>query len=105
MAFCPRSLIRLLLTVQISLDMIPWNALAQSTAAAQETAQAHVGKGYEDLGNERYRDAAEQFQAALALDPHLIRARYQLAVCYFALGRRDEARKEFEKLDTQTAKD
>jgi Flp pilus assembly protein TadD len=41
----------------------------------------------------------------LALDPHLVRARYQLAVCHVALGKRREAREEFEKLHTETGGD
>jgi hypothetical protein len=46
----------------------------------------HLGKGYELIKDERYREAAVEFQASLALQPGHIRARYQLAVCWFALG-------------------
>lgn len=70
-----------------------------------DSTEAHVGKGYEYVKDERYQEAAGEFQAALALNPALVPARYQLAVCYFALGRRPEARSEFERLRKQTAAD
>jgi tetratricopeptide (TPR) repeat protein len=70
-----------------------------------DTAEAHVGKGYEAVKDERYQEAAKEFQAALALDPGLIRARYQLAVCWFALGKMQEARDEFERLEKETGGD
>jgi tetratricopeptide (TPR) repeat protein len=73
--------------------------------AAEDGAQAHVGKGYELIQQERYRDAAIEFQAALAVNPQLVRARYQLAVCLFALGERDESRRELERLREETADD
>jgi len=59
---------------------------------------ACLGKGYQALANERYAEAAREFAQALAEDPHLAPARYELAVCDFALGRRVEARKEFKRL-------
>ena len=71
----------------------------------QSTAQAHVGKGYEFEKDERFAGAAAEFEAALALDPKLVRARYQLGVCYFSLGRHDEARREFERLRVETRDD
>ncbi len=70
--------------------------------ARPDTAEAHVGRGYDALKDERYQEAAKEFQAALALDPGLSGARYQLAVCWFALGNMPEARKEFARLETQT---
>lgn len=68
-------------------------------------AQAHIGKGYELEKDDRFANAAAEFEAALALDPKLSRARYQLAVCYFALGRRDDARREFVRLRAETHAD
>jgi Flp pilus assembly protein TadD len=73
-----------------------------SPPAKPDTAEAHVGRGYDALKDERYQEAATEFQAALALAPNLSRARYQLAVCWFALGNMQEARKEFEHLEEQT---
>lgn len=67
-----------------------------------EMAQAHIGKGYQYLKDLRYREAAAEFQAALELDPHLIDARYQLGVCYFAIGQWKVARQELERVRTET---
>ena len=71
-------------------------------ASAGETAEAHVGRGYELVKDERYQEAAKEFQAALALQPGLIRARYQLAICWFALGKAPEAREQFDRLQRET---
>ena len=79
-------------------------ASAQGTPSA-DTAQSHVGKGYEAVKDERYQVAVEEFQAALALDPKLPAARYQLGACLFALGRFPEARQEFERLEKETGGD
>jgi tetratricopeptide (TPR) repeat protein len=64
-----------------------------------------VGKGYEAINDERYQEAAKEFQAALALHPGLTRARYQLAVCWFALGKMPEAREELERLEKESGGD
>jgi len=69
------------------------------------SAQAHVGKGYEFEKDDRFGNAAAEFEAALALDPRLSRARYQLGVCYFALARYDDARREFVQLRVETHAD
>ncbi len=76
-----------------------------SPPAKPNTAEAHVGKGYDAMKDGRYREAAREFQAALALDPALTRARYQLAVCWFALGNTAEARAEFTRLKEETRGD
>ena len=75
----------------------------QSNSSA--TATAHIGKGYELVQNDRFAEAAEEFRAALALDPDAVNARYQLAICLFALGDRDASRKEFERLCVETRRD
>jgi tetratricopeptide (TPR) repeat protein len=59
-------------------------------------ATAHLGEAFEFLNQNRYHEAAQEFRDALALDPRLtLRARFPLAVCLFALGNQQEARKEF----------
>jgi tetratricopeptide (TPR) repeat protein len=80
-------------------------AQEESPPPKSDTAEAHLGKGYEAVKDEKYQQAAIEFQAALALNPGLIRARYQLAVCWFALGRMQEARLEFNRLEQQTGGD
>lgn len=77
------------------------SAQEKAGASAGETAEAHVGRGYELVKDDRYQEAAKEFQAALALQPGLIRARYQLAVCLFALGKTQEAREEFDRLQKE----
>ena len=77
---------------------------AQEIARAN-TPEAHLGKGYEAEKDDRYQVAVKEFQAALALNPGLVRARYQLAVCWFVLGRTQEARQELERLEKETGGD
>ena len=68
-----------------------------SKAPSGNTAEAHLGAGYENLRNNRYDAAAREFQATLALDPTLVLpARFPLAVSLFELRRLDESRREFE---------
>lgn len=68
-----------------------------STAATGDTAEAHLGKGYDALKQDRYDAAADEFRAALALDPKLVlRARFPLAVALFESHQSVEARREFE---------
>jgi Flp pilus assembly protein TadD len=58
---------------------------------------AHLGKGYDALKQEHYDVAAEEFRAALRLDPKLVmRARFPLAVALFEQNKSDESRREFE---------
>jgi len=71
----------------------------------QPSAEAHVGRGYEYEKDDRFGPAASEFEAALALDPNLPRARYQLAVCYYALGRDEDARRQFERLRIDSPND
>ena len=76
---------------------------AQSEKSA--TATAHIGRGYELVQSDRYAEAAQEFRSALALDPVAPNARYQLAICLFALAEHNESRKEFERLDRETKDD
>src|ERR1700682_2838936 len=59
--------------------------------------EAHLGKGYDALKQDRYDLAANEFRAALDLDPKLVlRARFPLAVALFELHKSDESRRELE---------
>jgi tetratricopeptide (TPR) repeat protein len=57
------------------------------------------------LQNTDYESAAKEFEAALASNPRIGLVRFQLAVCYFALHKVEEARREFERLRTETGGD
>jgi len=74
--------------------------LALGSAVASQTgesADAHLGKGYEALKQDRYQIAADEFRAALDLDPSLVlRAQFPLAVALFEQHKSAEARREFE---------
>jgi tetratricopeptide (TPR) repeat protein len=66
-------------------------------SATKDTPEAHLGKGYDALREDRYEVAASEFQAALKLDPKLVlRARFPLAVALFELHKPDESRRELE---------
>jgi tetratricopeptide (TPR) repeat protein len=70
---------------------------APQASSDQDTAEAHLGKGYDALQQDRYEVAAEEFRAALQLDPKLVlRARFPLAVALFEMKKPEEARREFE---------
>lgn len=77
------------------------------SSQSQTAVQAHVGKGYEFEKDELFSKAAAEFEQALALapEPELSRVRYQLGVCYFALGREDDARREFVRVRSKTHND
>ena len=71
-------------------------ALVPQTSAV-DTPEAHLGKAYDSLKQDRYDEAASEFRAALKLDPTLtLRARFPLAVALFEMKKFDEARQEFE---------
>jgi tetratricopeptide (TPR) repeat protein len=78
---------------------------AWASSAQTKQATAHIGKGYELVQNQRFAEAAQEFRAALQLDPGEVNARYQLAVCLFALGDRDQSRQEFERVRAATKDD
>ena len=82
---------------------------AQATTAGQaasggaDSPESHLGRGYDALRDDRYDTAAEEFRAALKIDPKLtLRARFPLAVALFELKRSDEARQEFEAVRAET---
>lgn len=65
--------------------------------ATKDALEAHLGKGYEAVRQERYEVAVSEFRAALELDPKLVlRARFPLAVALFEMHNSEEARHEFE---------
>jgi len=78
-------------------------ALSMSLLLAwQDTAEPHLGKGYEALKQDRYDEAVTEFRAALQLDPTLVlRARFPLAVALFEMKDTAAARREFETVRRQ----
>ena len=69
----------------------------------QDTAESHLGKGYDALRQEQYDLAATEFRAALQFDPTLVmRARFPLAVALFELKQSADARREFEVVRRET---
>lgn len=82
-------------------------ALGQTSPPTQptvpDTAEAHLGKGYDALKQDRYEVAVEEFRAALAIDPSLVlRAQFPLAVALFEQHKSAEARREFEAVRRET---
>jgi tetratricopeptide (TPR) repeat protein len=72
-------------------------AASQSASSPQDSPDAHLGRAYDALKEDRYEVAAAEFRAALELDPKLtLRARFPLAVALFEMKKPDEARQEFE---------
>ncbi len=77
------------------------SAKSQTKAAAQsatpDSPDAHLGRAYDALRDDRYEVAAAEFRAALKIDPKLtLRARFPLAVALFEMKKPEEARREFE---------
>jgi Flp pilus assembly protein TadD len=71
--------------------------------STKETPEAHLGRGYDALKNDRYDLAVTEFRAALQIDPKLtLRARFPLAVALFELHKPVEARREFETVRRET---
>jgi tetratricopeptide (TPR) repeat protein len=90
----PRRTPRLLFAIAFAVPaFLPTFAAPQT----EDTADAHLGRGYDALKQERYDAAVTEFRAALRLDPTLVmRARFPLAVALFDLKQSGEARREFE---------
>ena len=76
------------------------SALAQPVPS--NDASVFLNKGNQLMQQQSYEEAAGAFEHALQIQPTLHAARYQLAVCLFALGRNDESRREFEQLRQQS---
>jgi tetratricopeptide (TPR) repeat protein len=62
------------------------------------SARAHLGNGQKLMQMERFKEAAEEFQHALAENSDLTEARQQLAICHFELRQYSEARHLFQEL-------
>src|SRR5437764_13489952 len=72
-------------------------AASQTSCGPADTPEAHLGKGYDALKQDRYDVAVDEFRAALKLDPSLIlRSRFPPAVALFEMHRPAESRREFE---------
>jgi tetratricopeptide (TPR) repeat protein len=89
----------LLIVAQSSLGQAP----PATPTAAPNTAEAHLGKGYDALKQERYDIAENEFRAALTLDPSRgLEARTFLAVALFEQHKSAEARREFDAVRRET---
>jgi tetratricopeptide (TPR) repeat protein len=90
----------LLLPVSLTVFATLCRTAAQEVPPAKPaTVEAHLGRGYDALKNERYELSADEFRAALAIDSTLVeRARFPLAVALFELHQSAEARREFVSL-------
>jgi tetratricopeptide (TPR) repeat protein len=103
--WCAAAAFACLLRLGCAAGMPTAQAQVAESKSQAEFAEAHVGRGYELVKDERYAEAAAEFQAALGLETGLVRARYQLAVCWFAVGKMQESRTEFERLQKETGND
>ncbi len=72
--------------------------LVPRLCVAADDARAHLGAGLRLFDLQRYAEAAREFEQALALEPRLAEARYDLAVCEFNERRYAEARTQFARL-------
>jgi len=71
--------------------------LTALSAAAADTAESHLGQGYDALKQDRYEAAVTEFRAALRLDPSLVeRAQFPLGVALFEMKQSAEARRELD---------
>jgi len=98
----PRRITLLAAALSVLVVSAQW-AFAQTAPAPQpDAAEAHLGKGYDALKQDRYEVAAEEFRAALTIDPSLVlRAQFPLAVALFEQHKSAEARREFEAVRRQ----
>src|SRR3989454_781590 len=95
--FRPQSMVLLATLALLSFAEFSAGGQAAPAPTATNTAEAHLGKAYDSLKQDRYDAAASEFRAALKLDPTLVlRARFPLAVALFEMKKFDEARQEFE---------
>jgi Flp pilus assembly protein TadD len=92
-----QQILQVLAVLALILSGVTDAAPQEKSAAAADTPEAHLGKGYEALKQDQYDIAASEFRAALKLDPKLIlRAQFPLGVALFEMHQSDEARQQFE---------
>jgi tetratricopeptide (TPR) repeat protein len=96
-----RSVVRTMALLAALFWVAAWGQAANQEAPtgpiAKDTREAHLGKGYEALREDRYQVAVTEFRAALQIDRSLaLRARFPLAVALFEMHKFDEARRELE---------
>lgn len=75
----------------------------QNNPKPAKAADAHIGKAYQYLEQRRYADAAQEFSSALSVNSQLVQARYEMAICEFALGRIADARAQFLQVQKATS--
>ncbi len=63
-----------------------------SQIQAAENAETHCARGNALFAQERFPEAAAEFEQALEIDPGMATARFQYAVCLFAEGRNPDSR-------------
>jgi len=98
----PNAWLTIALAVLFLLAEIAMGQAAAPTQSAPDTAEAHLGKGYDALKLDRYQVAEDEFRAALALDPSRgLEARTFLAVALFEQQKWAEARREFETVNRE----
>lgn len=100
---CRNYLLAALLTASVA---VAAGAVPPSKTPAKKTArpspEAHLGKGYDALKQERFDEAVQEFRAALEIDAKLtLRARFPLAVALFESHQPAEARREFETVRSE----
>ncbi len=69
---------------------------APAQPVAGSDAASHVGKAVQMMEHGLLKEAAGEFEQALAIDPNNDVVRLEYATCLFAQSRDDEARKQFE---------
>jgi hypothetical protein len=71
---------------------------ASKPEVTSQSAELHLGKGYEAMRNERYAEAVQEFRAALAIDSTLVmRARFPLGVALYEQRNYPASRAELRK--------
>jgi predicted Zn-dependent protease len=69
---------------------------AQAQPVTPTDAASHAGKAFQMMERGLLKEAAGEFEQALAIDPNNDVVRLEYATCLFAQARDDEARKQFE---------
>ena len=84
--------------MRTALVLLMWgiSAVAAPPQSLARQVDSHVGKAVRLMEDRHFSEAAAEFDQALALDPDNDSVRIQLATCFFAAGRDDEARRQFE---------